>query len=68
MGSGVSYSINELANQYGTSYPKKYIGYRDGEYPETLADSSKAKDLLDWKSKLDIKDYITKWIGVNKNV
>jgi len=68
LGSGVSYSINELANQYGIDYPKKYIGHRDGEYPETLADSSFAEQVLGWKSKLDIKDYITKWVGVNKNV
>ena len=68
LGSGVNYSINELADAFGKDYPKEYIGHRDGEYPATLGDSSKAKELLGWESQTDIKDYINKWIGDKKNV
>ena len=58
LGRGKNFSINELADMFGENYPKQYIPARDGEYDYTLADSSKAKELLNWNPTLDIKDYL----------
>ena len=58
LGRGKNFSINELADMFGKDYPKEYIPARDGEYDYTLADSSKAKELLNWNPTLDIKDYL----------
>ena len=40
----------------------EYIPARDGEYDYTLANSSKAKELLGWNPTLDISDYISEVI------
>ena len=48
LGSGVNYSINELANMFGEDYPKEYIEERVGEARETLC---KKPDLLLVKNK-----------------
>ena len=53
LGSGVNYSINELANMFGEDYPKEYIEERVGEARETLC---KKPDLLLVKNNLE--DYI----------
>ena len=58
LGRGKNFSINELADMFGENYPKQYIPARDGEYDYTLADSSKAKELLNWNPTLDIEDYL----------
>ena len=58
LGSGVNYSINELADLFGKDYPKKYIPARKGEYDKTLCDYSKAEFRLGWKPKHDLEDYI----------
>jgi len=58
LGSGKNYSINEVADMFGEDYPKKYLDKRLGEYDVTLADYSKAKDVLDWKPTKDLNDYI----------
>ena len=58
LGSGKNYSINEVADMFGEDYPKKYLDKRLGEYDVTLADYSKAKDVLDWKPTKDLSDYI----------
>ena len=58
LGSGVNYSINELADLFGKEYPKKYIPARKGEYDKTLCDYSKAEFRLGWKPKHDLEDYI----------
>ena len=58
MGTGVNYSINEVAELFGENYPKKYIPARKGEYDVTLADYSKAELKLGWKPKRDLIDYI----------
>ena len=58
LGSGVNYSINELADLFGKDYPKKYIPARKGEYDKTLCDYSKAEFKLGWKPKHDLEDYI----------
>ncbi len=58
LGSGKNYSINEVADMFGEDYSKKYLDKRLGEYDVTLADYSKAKDVLDWKPTKDLNDYI----------
>ena len=58
LGTGVNYSINEVAELFGENYPKKYIPARKGEYDVTLADYSKAELKLGWKPKRDLIDYI----------
>ncbi|MBT7558363.1 NAD-dependent epimerase/dehydratase family protein [Candidatus Woesearchaeota archaeon] len=66
LGRGVNYSINEIADCFGEDYPKEYLPERPGEYDMTLADSSKAKELLDWNPTHNIKDYIKQWIYEQK--
>tara|TARA_R100001377_G_scaffold47120_2_gene27161 strand:+ start:2889 stop:3761 length:873 start_codon:yes stop_codon:yes gene_type:complete len=66
LGRGVNYSINEIADCFGEDYPKEYLPERPGEYDMTLADSSKAKELLDWNPTHNIKDYIKQWIHEQK--
>ena len=58
LGRGKNYSINEVANMFGEEYPKKYISARKGEYPSTLADYSKAKKLLNYNPKHNLKEYL----------
>jgi len=58
LGSGVNYSINEVADMFGKEYPRKYITARKGEYDVTLADYSKAKLKLGWEPEGDIIKYI----------
>ena len=53
LGSGVNYSINELADMFGKDYPKEYIEERVGEARETLCEKP---DLLLIKNNLE--DYI----------
>lgn len=56
IGKGSNYSMNEIADIIGGE--KEYIGDRL-EPRETLADNSKAKELLDWEPKTDIKDWLS---------
>jgi len=58
LGRGVNFSINEIVDMFGKDYPREYIEQRPGEYDVTLADYSHAKDLLNWKPKRNIEDYI----------
>tara|TARA_Y100000592_G_scaffold50352_1_gene79696 strand:+ start:573 stop:1436 length:864 start_codon:yes stop_codon:yes gene_type:complete len=70
-GSGVNYSINEVAAMFESESGLPLVDYipaRPGEYPTTLADYSKAKEKLDWCPTKNIKEYITKWVEENKNV
>ena len=66
LGSGVNYSINEIADMFGYDCPKKYLPKRSGEYDITLCTDDKANKVLGWKPKGDIKDYIKEWIKHNK--
>ena len=66
LGRGKNYSINQIADMFGKKYPKEYTPERPGEYPETLADFSNAKDKLGWKAKKDIEKYIKTWVKENK--
>jgi UDP-glucose 4-epimerase len=62
LGRGENFSINEIADCFGKDYPKEYLPERPGEYDMTLADSSKAKELLDWNPTKNVKEYIEEWI------
>ena len=53
IGGGSNYSINRLAELIGGH--KVYIPKRPGEVKESLADTSKAKKLLDWQPKFDLE-------------
>ena len=61
LGSGVNYSINEVANIFDCE--TKYIPPRPGEYDVTLCDYSKAKKELGYEPKGDLKNYIKNWLG-----
>ena len=58
LGRGQNHSINEVANMFGEDYPKEYIPARKGEYDVTLADYSKAKEILGWEPSINLKDYL----------
>ena len=56
LGRGENHSINELADMFGAE--KEYIPARDGEYDITLANYSKANQVLGWQPRRDLEDYI----------
>lgn len=57
IGSGVNYSINEIAQMY--NHPVINIPARSGEMRETLANTTKAKDILGWSATIELE----KWLG-----
>ncbi len=63
LGSGVNYSINEIASMFGEDYPKEYIPKRPGEYDMTLCTDKNAENKLKWKPKNNLKDYVKNWLG-----
>ena len=56
IGTGVNYSILGIAQEIGGDYT--FIEAREGELRESLADNSKAKKLLQWKPKTNLKEWI----------
>lgn len=58
LGSGVNYSINEVADLFGKNAKRINIPPRKGEYDMTLCDFSKANKLLGYQPKKNLKDYI----------
>ena len=64
-GSGVNYSINEVADAFG-DYPRKYISQLPGEMRETLCTDTHTHELLDWKPKGNIKDYIQGFVETER--
>ena len=66
LGSGVNFSINEIADMFGEDYPREHISKREGEYDVTLADYSHAQNLLNWKPTRDIKDYIKVFVETER--
>jgi UDP-glucose 4-epimerase len=56
IGSGVNYSVLELASMISTN--QTFIPARIGEGRETLANTTKAQTVLGWKPIVNIKDYI----------
>jgi UDP-glucose 4-epimerase len=62
LGSGKNYSINDVADMFGSDYPKKYIPSRPGEYDMTLCTDTKAFEKLNWTSECNLVDYIKQWV------
>jgi len=56
LGRGKNYSVNEVANIMGIS--PIYKEDKLGEAQNTLADSSLAKNLLNWEPKINLEDYL----------
>ena len=56
-----NYSINEITKMFGED-EVEYIPERPGEMRVTLCESLEARELLGWNPKIDIKDYIEKFI------
>lgn len=57
IGAGHNYSVIEVATMISDSH--QHLPARQGEARETLADNSKAKNLLGWTPKLRLEDYIS---------
>mgnify|MGYP005812579363 CR=1 FL=1 len=56
VGTGVNYSINEVAELIAPGHPVEFIPPREGEYPVTKANIEKIKDILGWKPLLSFKE------------
>ncbi len=63
LGCGKNLSINELAKIF--NHKTKFIPPREGEMRATLADLSFTQSKLNWRSTIELKDYIQKWINKN---
>ena len=63
LGSGVNYSITEVANMFNCKTTN--IPARPGEMRVTLCESVEARKLLGWNPTIDIKDYIQNFVGKN---
>tara|TARA_R100000664_G_scaffold15057_1_gene23466 strand:- start:5715 stop:6569 length:855 start_codon:yes stop_codon:yes gene_type:complete len=63
LGTGVNFSINEVADMFGKDYPREYLPARKGEYDRTLCDYAVAELKLGWKPKHSLKEYVEKVIG-----
>jgi len=57
LGTGKNYSIIEITEFFNQT-EVEYIPARDGEYDVTLADYSKANDILGWNHTKNLKEYI----------
>ncbi len=67
LGTGKNCTINDLTGWFG-NYPTKSIPKRDGEMRESLCTDTHAHDLLNWKPRIDLKDYIKDFVdNVNEN-
>ena len=58
LGRGKNHSINEVVNMFGEDYPNEYIDTIKGEVRETLCKDEATKDLLEWKPKRNVEDWI----------
>jgi UDP-glucose 4-epimerase len=56
IGSEINYSVNQIAEMY--NHPKINIPARIGEMRETLADTTKAKEILNWKTSVNLDEWI----------
>jgi UDP-glucose 4-epimerase len=66
LGSGVNYSINEVADMFGKDYPREYIPKRKGEYDKTLCTDDNAHRLLGWTPKENLEDYVKGFVNKTK--
>lgn len=63
LGTGINYSIQEIANMF--NYDNIiYEADKPGEAFLTLCDSTLAYEILNWKCKHNIKEYILNYIGL----
>ena len=60
LGTGVNYSINELASMYNSK--TEYISKRPGEAEMTLADISASKKELGYFPSESLENYIKNWL------
>jgi len=61
IGTGINYSVLDLVNLIGGNEAHfEFIPERPGESKETLSDSSKAFDCLQWKPKINLEEWIVK--------
>ena len=65
LGRGKNYSMNEVVDMFG-DYPRKYIPAREGEYPVTLCEDTKAKEMLGWEAKINMEDYIKDFLETER--
>lgn len=56
IGTGTNYSVNDIARMVGGDVT--HIAARLGEARNTLADTSKAKHILNWEAKVKLEDWI----------
>ncbi len=63
LGTQKTYSINEIAKFFNSKI--KYLPARPGERFGSTIKNNNAKNILGYKSKIDIKDYIKKFISQN---
>lgn len=60
IGTGTNYSVMDLVYMIGGENPSfQYIPQRPGEARHTLADCTKANQMLDWKSVVSLENWIT---------
>ena len=58
LGTGNSYSLNEVVKAFGEDYPIEYIEERQGEMKHSGCDPKKSNEILGWETKNDVLDYI----------
>ena len=56
IGAGNNYSVNEIADMIGGG--RSYIDAREGEARVTLADISKARDILGWEPRVKVQEWV----------
>lgn len=59
IGTGINYSINEIAELVAPGHPTTNLPPRRGEYPVTKANVEKAYEMLGWKPMIDFKTGLT---------
>ena len=67
LGTGVNFSINEVADMFGKDYPRKYLPARKGEYDITLCDYAVAELKLGWKPTKKLEEYIDEVLSNNES-
>ena len=63
LGSGVNYTLNEVADMFGKGHPREYLPARQGEYQETLAKYKEAEIVIGYSPKRRLETYIEKQIN-----
>jgi UDP-glucose 4-epimerase len=58
IGTGVNYSINDVANLIDAEFGRIHLPPRRGEVQVTLADNSKARDILGWEPSRVLEEMI----------